>query len=98
MKNKKLTKAQEQWDKDVPPHLSTKILRGIQFLSRSKNMQDAKSRTDFLKTDMEYSAQEIAYITLMLCIPIVDKFFDSRKNLDLAKEFIKDIPTPATIH
>jgi len=98
MKNKKLTKAQEQWDKDVPPHLSTKMLRGIQFLSRSKNMQDAKGRVDFLKTDMEYSAQEIAFITLMLCIPIVDKFFDSRKNLDLAEKFISDIPAPTTIH
>lgn len=97
MKNKKPTKAQQEWDNDVPPHLSSKMLRGIQFLARSKDVEDAKTRADFLERNLHFSVKEIQFITLALAIPMIDKFFSSPDNLDLAKQFVSNIPTP-TIH
>jgi len=71
----------------LPAHLSDKILRGVAFLNTDEEKELIKEKLNFLETQENYTPKEISYILLLLSLPIVDRFFNEPKHMELAKEF-----------
>jgi hypothetical protein len=71
----------------LPAYLSDKILRGVAFLNTDEDKQIIKEKLNFLETQENYTPKEISYILLLLSLPIVDKFFNEPKHMELAKQF-----------
>jgi hypothetical protein len=82
----------------LPAYLSDKILRGVAFLNTDEDRKIIKEKLNFLETQENYTPKEISYILLLLSLPIVDKFFNEPKHMELAKQFQFDNVDNRTIN
>jgi len=82
----------------LPSYLSDKILRGVAFLNKDETKEMTKEKINFLETEENYTPKEISYILLLLSLPIVDKFFNEPKHMELAKQYQFDNVDNRTIN